>query len=374
MHRCHSLVILLLFTALCLFTENDAMAQNTADGMTSTEMASEPAAEPGSVPGGVSGVSSDADFWRQIRNGETGNVSISDKKAGVLIQSEGDNWRAFRNGPLSNYGIWILLGMLALLALFFALRGRIRVDDGLANTTIKRFNGLERLSHWVMAVSFIILALTGLNLLYGRYVLEPVLGKQIFATIAMAGKYTHDFVAFAFMASLALVFILWVLHNIPNRYDLIWLLKGGGLFSKGTHPPSKKFNAGQKIIFWVTVLGGLSLSLSGWALLEPFQYNLFGETFAFLNKFGAELPTDLKPIQEQQLAQTWHSVVALIMTAIILAHIYIGTLGIEGAFSAMGSGQVDLNWAKQHHNLWVEEVEKAEATAPASGKSAAAAE
>jgi len=360
--------VLLLLATLSLFAVQGALAQSTDDR---DEAIDAPA---GAVPGNVSGATSDAEFWRQIRQGEVGNVSISDKKSGLLIQSEGDNWRAFRNGPLSNYGIWLLFGTIALLALFFALRGRVRIDKGWAHVTIKRFNAIERLGHWVMAGSFIVLSLTGLNLLYGRYVLEPVLGKQIFATMTMAGKYAHNFIAFAFMASLALVFVMWVLHNLPNRYDVIWLLKGGGLFTKGTHPPAKKFNAGQKMVFWATVLGGLSLSLSGWALLDPFQYHMFSKTFAFLNNFGLNLPTDLKPIQEQQLVQVWHAVVAIVMTAIILAHIYIGTLGIQGAFSAMGSGKVDLNWAKQHHDLWVEELEEKEALAPSGRTTAAPAE
>ena len=354
------LVILLFLSALCLFASDGALAQEA--GTASDGQA-------GAVPGEASGTSSDSDFWRQIRQGDAGNVSISDKKAGILIQSEGDNWRAIRNGPLSSYGIWAILGMVILLALFFALRGRIKIDDGWANATIKRFNGLERLAHWVMAISFIILAITGLNILYGRYVLPPVIGKEAFATLSMAGKYAHNYVAFAFMASLALVFLLWVAHNIPNRYDVIWLLKGGGLFTKGSHPPAKKFNAGQKIIFWITVLGGLSLSLSGWALLEPFQYQMFEPTFVFLNNFGFNLPTEITPIQEQQLAQLWHGIVGLVMTAIILAHIYVGTLGIEGAFAAMGSGEVDRNWAKQHHNLWVEAEEKAAAQQASEDKS-----
>ena len=312
----------------------------------------------GNVPGGSLGSTSDSEFWRQIRQGQQGNVSIPDKKSGILIQSEGDNWRALRNGPVSMIGVWVMLGMIILLALFFALRGRIRIESGPSGQMIERFNLLERFGHWLMAISFIVLALTGLNLLYGRYFLPDVIGKDAFALITMWGKYAHNFVAFAFMAGLALTFVLWVAHNIPNRHDLVWLAKGGGLFTKGSHPPSKKFNAGQKFIFWVTMLGGLSLSLTGWALLDPFQYHMFGKTFVFLNTFGFNLPTELTLLQEQQLAQLWHTVVSLIMIAVILAHIYIGSVGMEGAFAAMGSGQVDLNWAREHHNLWVEEVER----------------
>ncbi len=315
----------------------------------------------GSVPGGVLGNTSDSEFWRKIRQGAQGNVSIPDKKAGVLIQSEGESWRALRNGPLSTYGIWVMLGMVILLALFFALRGRIKIEHGPSGQLIERFNMIERVGHWLTAVSFIILALTGLNILYGRYFLPQVIGKDAFATITLAGKWAHNWVAFAFMAGLVIIFILWVVHNIPNRHDLIWLAKGGGLFTKGSHPPSRKFNAGQKLIFWITILGGASLSLSGWVLLDPFQYAMFAKTFQFLNVFGFSLPTELTPIQEQQLAQLWHSAISLFMIAVILAHIYIGSIGMEGAFAAMGSGKVDLNWAKEHHNLWVEEVEQAAA-------------
>jgi formate dehydrogenase subunit gamma len=365
MRRVSHQMIVPILLVFCLFILDAAVAQDAATPNES---------QAGTVPGGAQGTTSDSDFWRQVRQGDAGNVSIADKKSGILIQSEGDNWRAIRNGPLSTYGIWVILGMIILLAIFFALRGRVRIEEGPANVTIKRFNGLERTAHWVMAVSFVILAITGLNILYGRYVLPPVIGKEAFAAVTMWGKYAHNYVAFAFMAGLAAVFLLWVLHNFPNRHDVVWLLKGGGLFSKGVHPPARKFNAGQKIIFWITILGGLSLSLSGWELLDPFQYQLFAKTFVFMNSLGFNLPTDLTPIQEQQLAQMWHSIVGLVMTAIILAHIYVGSLGIEGAFSAMGSGQVDLNWAKQHHNIWVEEVQKAEAEQEPEGESRAPAE
>ncbi len=303
----------------------------------------------GQVPGEVLGGSSDAELWRAIRAGE-----------GNLIQAEGDSWRALRNGPLSTYGIWAVAGMLFLLALFFLLRGRIRIEHGPAGYTIERFNLLERFGHWLTAGSFIVLALTGLNILYGRYVLLPIIGKDAFAAITSVGKFLHNWIAFAFMAGLVIIFVMWVLHNIPNRHDIKWLLQGGGLFSKGVHPPAKKFNAGQKIIFWVTVLGGLSLSLSGWALLDPFTTSMFGDTFALLNTVGFSLPTELTPMEEQQYAQLWHGAMSMFMIAVILAHIYIGSLGMEGAFDAMGSGQVDANWAKEHHSLWVEEVEARE--------------
>ncbi|MEQ9606640.1 MAG: formate dehydrogenase subunit gamma [Kiloniellaceae bacterium] len=326
-----------------------ALAQGTAPG-TATESPTG-----GNVPGNVLGNQADADLWRAIRQGETGSVSIPDAQAGRLIQSEGDNWRAVRNGPVTVYGAWLMLGIIIVLALFFALRGRIRIDAGPAGTTIERFNMLERTAHWITATSFVVLALTGLNILYGRHVLLPILGPDIFAAITLWGKYAHNFLSFAFMLGVVMIFVLWVRHNIPNRKDLKWLAVGGGLFKKGVHPPAGKFNAGQKLIFWSVVLGGISISLSGLALMFPFEFALFGKTFAFLNIFGLDLPTNLAPIQEMQLSQVWHGVVALVLIAIIIGHIYIGSLGMEGAFEAMGSGQVDLNWAKEHHAEWVAE-------------------
>ena len=310
----------------------------------------------GAVPGQSLGASSDSEIWRALRHGAQGNVSIPDKQAGVLIQSEGDNWRAFRNGPLTVAGAWIVLGFIALVALFFVVRGRIKIEAGPSGQTMERFNAVERFTHWITAVSFIILALTGLNLLYGRHVLLPVLGPDVFAAISMAGKYAHNYLAFPFMLGLVLMVLLWIRHNIPNRYDLIWIAEFGGLFSKHKHPPSRKFNAGQKVIFWVVILGGASLSLSGIALLFPFTLSWWQGTFSALNVIGLNLPTAITPMEEQQLSQIWHAFVGVVMIGIIIGHIYIGSLGMEGAFAAMGSGQVDENWAREHHSVWVAEV------------------
>lgn len=309
----------------------------------------------GGVPGGALGTASDAEIWRAVRQGITGTVNIPDKKAAQLVQAEGDAWRALRNGPLVEYGAWGLLAIVVLLALFFVLRGRVRIAHGPAGRTIERFNELERMAHWLLAVSFIILAITGLNITYGKLVLLPVIGKEAFAAITLAGKWLHNYVAFAFMAGLILTFVLWVRHNLPRRIDLTWIAQGGGLLFKGKHPPAGKFNAGQKVIFWCVALGGLSLVLSGIALLFPFETAMFAGTFEVLNVFGLGLPTDLTPLQEMQLATLWHAIVAIVMIMVILAHIYIGTLGMEGAFAAMGTGQVDENWAKEHHSLWVAE-------------------
>ncbi len=312
----------------------------------------------GKVPGQSLGNSSNSELWRAVRKGTRGTVSTPDKQAGQLIQSEGDNWRAWRNGPVSTYGIWGILGIVILLALFFLIRGRIKIDSGWAGQTIERFNSIARFSHWLLAVSFIILGFTGLNTLYGRYALKPILGDSAFASLTQLGKWLHNYVAWAFIIGLVMILVLWIKENGPRTADIKWLLKGGGMFAKGVHPPSWKFNAGQKILFWLVILGGLSISLTGLALLFPFQLPLFGPTFAVANIFGLGLPTELPMLQEMQLAQTWHAIMSLVLMLVVIAHIYIGTLGMEGAFDAMGTGQVDQNWAKEHHSLWAKTAVK----------------
>ncbi|MBI1209474.1 MAG: formate dehydrogenase subunit gamma [Azospirillum sp.] len=296
-----------------------------------------------------------AEMWRAVRMGISGRVSILDEKAGTLVQSGGEDLRAFRNGPLSSGGGWLLLASVLVVSAFFAYRGRIKIDRGKSGRTVERFTGFERLIHWVMACSFIVLALTGLNMLYGKHVLLPLLGPVAFAELTQLGKYSHNYIAFAFMASVAVMFVMWVSHNLPDRLDVQWLAKGGGLFAKGVHPPAKKFNAGQKVIFWAVVLGGFSIAFSGICLLLPFEIHPFAATFKILNLVGFALPTDLSPLQETQLALLWHGIMALLLIAVIIGHIYIGSLGMQGALAAVTSGQVDENWAREHHSLWLAE-------------------
>lgn len=315
------------------------------------------AQQKGTVPGESVGNTSTSDMWRIIRRGDRGSVTLPDRQTGILIQSEGDNWRAFRNGPMSTFGVWLMGGVLVFLLVFFLIRGQIKVDQGLTGRLVERFNNVERFAHWLTASSFVVLGLTGLNMLYGRYVIKPVIGGEAFSTITLWGKYAHNFLGFAFMVGIVLILVLWVRDNLPDRNDWVWMSKGGGLFSKGVHPPARKFNAGQKIIFWLVVLTGASISFSGLCLLFPFEFSPFGATFALLNTIGFDLPTNLTIMQEMQLSQVWHGILSLVMIAVILAHIYIGWLGMEGAYDAMGSGYVDENWARQHHSLWVEEME-----------------
>jgi formate dehydrogenase subunit gamma len=189
----------------------------------------------------------------------------------------------------------------------------------------------------------------------------------------------HNNVSWAFMLALAMIFVMWVAENIPHRSDINWLRKGGGIFSKG-HPPAKKFNAGQKLIFWSVIVLGVSISVSGLSLLFPFELNMFAATFAKINAMGigsvfgfGELREVLAPHEEMQYAQLWHAVVSFVLMAIILAHIYIGSIGMEGAYDAMGSGEVEEQWAREHHSIWVEEMMPEKSIASSQAASAQAA-
>ena len=323
---------------------------------------------PGSAKGitdqlGTLGGASDPELWRAIRYGSANAQSASNGDLGpVLIQSAGMPWWKFREGPLRTYGGFLLLGTIVALLLFYLGRGRIPVDGGMAGTTITRFKAFERFAHWLLAGSFILLGVTGLLSLFGRAILQPYFGKELNSVVLIASKWVHNNVSWAFMIALVIVFVLWVYHNIPNRTDLVWIKQGGGIFSDA-HPPARKFNFGQKIIFWGVIVLGASVSASGLSLLFPFEIPMFAKTFAILNDTGlpqavglGTLQTEMSPQQEMQLAQAWHAIVSFVMMAMIIAHIYIGSVGMEGAYSAMGNGEVDEKWAHQHHSIWYDEV------------------
>ena len=320
---------------------------------------------------GTLGGASDPDLWRALRFDEADiRVSAGGDVAKTLVQDGGMAWYQFREGPLLTYGGWLLLGTIAILAVFYLIRGRVRVEGGMAGRTVQRFQFIERMAHWILAGSFILLGLTGLLTLMGRKFIAPHLGLETNAMLLPWSKLIHNNVAWAFMLALAMVFVMWVWHNIPDRTDIVWFKQAGGIIGDN-HPPAKKFNAGQKIIFWSVILFGASISLSGLSLLFPFELPLFAKTFGIINDIGipgwfgfAPLPVDLAPQEEMQLAQAWHAIVAFVLMAIIIGHIYIGTLGMEGAFDAMGTGEVDEAWAHQHHSIWLDEVKERERAAP----------
>lgn len=320
---------------------------------------------------GTLGGASDSDLWRALRYDEA-NITVSSggDVAKVLVQDGGLAWYEFRQGPLVKYGSYLLLGTIAALALFFLLRGRIRVNGEMSGRKVVRFKAVERFAHWLLAGSFILLGITGLFVLLGRRYIAPLVGKEVNSTLLIASKFIHNNVSWAFMIALVMVFVFWVVHNLPSRTDLKWVAQFGGLLGS-KHPPAKKFNAGQKVIFWSVIFLGGSISLSGLSLLFPFELPLFSKTFALLNSWSvnellgmAPFPTALSPQEEMQFAQGWHAIVSFVLMAIIIAHIYIGTLGMEGAYDAMGSGEVDETWAHQHHSLWLEEVKTKEAARP----------
>ncbi len=266
----------------------------------------------------------------------SGRVSIPDKRAGDLIQPGGTEFREFHEKTLGRIGIIAIPGMLALLVMFYFIRGRVPIEGGPSGQTIVRFGWMSRFVHWLTATSFLALGLSGLNLVFGKSILLPVIGASAFSWLSQLGKFVHNYVSFAFALGIILMFVMWVKDNLPALRDIRWIAQAGGLLGIG-HPPADRFNAGQKLMFWSTIVGGAALSVSGYIMM-------FRPASLAMSAF--------------QLATVVHGVTGLVLVAIIAAHIYIGSVGMEGAFAAMGKGKVDLNWAKSHHSIWVDKVAK----------------
>jgi formate dehydrogenase subunit gamma len=243
-------------------------------------------------------------------------------------------WDHFHEVTLRRLGAIVILGMIALLALAYVVLGKIRISAGRSGRKVVRFSGFERFSHWLTAVSFVVLGLTGLNITFGKLLLLPIVGPETFSAFSQISKYAHNFVSFSFVVGLVLIVTLWIKDNIPKQVDVDWLRQGGG-FIKSKHAPAGRFNAGEKMVFWFALGGGAAVIVSGFLLLFPFY---------FANIAG------------MQVAQVVHAIVAVLFIAVILAHIYIGTVGMEGAFEAMGTGEVDMSWAEEHHDIWLAEA------------------
>ncbi|MCK1421689.1 formate dehydrogenase subunit gamma [Bradyrhizobium sp. 180] len=262
-----------------------------------------------------------------------GRVSIPDQRSGVLEQPQGREWREFHNVTLRWIGGVAIIGMLAVLVIFYLTRGMVRLESGRSGRTIVRFNTYERFVHWMTATCFIILAISGLNITFGRPLLLPLIGFEAFSEWSLWAKYAHNYLSFPFTIGVVLILLMWIGGNIPNKVDVEWMKRGGGIVGHD-HPPAYRFNAGQKAIYWIVVIGGGFVAASGYVLMFPFYTT---------------------GIEGMQLAQIVHSIVAVLFVAAMIAHIYIGTIGMEGAFEAMGSGEVDVNWAREHHSLWLDE-------------------
>jgi formate dehydrogenase subunit gamma len=263
-----------------------------------------------------------------------GRVSIPDGKASLLEQPQGRDYRGFREGALPWIGGIAVLGMILALAVFYFRKGTIAMEHGPeSGRKILRFNAFERFTHWMTATCFIVLAISGLNYIFGKRLLMPLIGPDAFASFSQWAKYAHNFLAWPFMLGVLFMIVVWIKDNLPDRYDAAWIRAGGGFFDN-SHPDAARFNAGQKLIFWSVVLGGIALSVTGIIMLFPFS---------------------IADINGMQWAQYIHALIGVILIAIMIAHIYIGSLGMEGAYDAMGSGEVDLAWARRHHRAWVEE-------------------
>src|SRR5215467_12067297 len=176
--------------------------------------------------------------------------SIPDTKSYVIEQPDGRQWQEFHEVWLHWMGAVAIFGMLALLIVFYLMRGMVRIESGRSGINIVRFNAFERFVHWMTATCFIILAVTGLNITFGKDALLPLIGPSAFSSWSLAAKYAHNFLSFPFALGVILIFFMWLAGNIPNRVDFQWLVRGGGIVGKD-HPPAYRFNAGQKAIFWI---------------------------------------------------------------------------------------------------------------------------
>lgn len=276
-----------------------------------------------------------APVWREVRSSE-GITQIRGVETGVLVQSQGETWRQIRNGPITFYGSILMLAVPALILVFYLVKGPLKLHAPETGRKIQRFSAWDRVIHWSTAISWVVLAITGIIILFGKHFLLPVFGYTVFAFLTNIAKNVHNFVGPYFLVSAAAMFFTYLGRNIPRGHDLGWLAKGGGMLT-GKHVPSGFFNAGEKIVFWVglflltVIVGG-----SGLILLFP----NFGQ--------GREL---------MQNANIVHSISSILYMAMMMGHMYLGSIGVPGAYKAMRTdGKVDEQWAKEHHELWYNEV------------------
>ena len=247
-----------------------------------------------------------------------GAVTIPNQSAGILIQSQGHGWRGFRTQILTIADAVIVLGTLLALASLYLFKGQQRIAAGRSGRTIHRYGWLERINHWMVATSFVILGLSGLNITFGAYVLRPVIGAEALTAWTWWSQAAHQFLSFPFVCGLVVMLVAWMRDNLPTKVDVAWV-KAGGPMAKG-HPPAGRFNAAQKALYWFVVGGGVLAAVSGYLLMAP------------------DLLDD---VNGQQWAHMLHGAVTMVMFAAILGHIYIGTIGTESAFETMSTGRVD---------------------------------
>lgn len=297
-----------------------------------------------------------ANFWRAVRQGVAGYSAVSGVETGVFINNGGQNWRQLRNGVIANYGGWAIVIALGMIVLFLVLRGRIKIEAEQSGLTVPRWNVLERLMHWYTAILFVLLAISGLSMLFGRAVLIPLLGAQGFSGWANMSINVHNYVGPFFAIGVFAMLLFWVKNNLPNGTDIQWFAKGGGIIGNA-HPSAGKANGGEKAWYWVVIFVGLlavcgsGFVLIGWAA----QWGLVDASRASM-----------------QTAHQVHAIAAIVWVVMFFGHAYIGTIGTEGALEGMTGGRVSVEWARQHHDLWYDEV-KGQAGESASASSGATA-
>jgi formate dehydrogenase subunit gamma len=302
-----------------------------------------------------------APFWRAVKE-QQGITSLPGVEKGTLIQpfvdypgstltTAGEAWRQVRNELIIPYG-GALIGIVVLaIALFYWRRGSLGGHVADTGRKIERFTPFERAAHWANAIAFTILAVSGLVMAFGKFFLLPVIGVTLFGWLTYALKTAHNFAGPVFAVSLVIVILTYVRDNFPQRGDLNWLLRFGGMFG-GAEAPSHRFNAGEKLLFWGGVLT-LGLIVVGSGL--------------FLDKL---VPGFVFTRGEMQIAHMIHSAAAVLMMAMFLGHIYMGTIGMKGAYDAMRTGYVDEAWAREHHEYWADDIRAGKIAAQRSGQSA----
>jgi formate dehydrogenase subunit gamma len=292
-----------------------------------------------------------APMWRQVGEGVTGYSSLPKSEApeaGNLIQpfvqypgsrltNAGEAWRQVRNHWIIPYGGSLFLIVLLAIAIFYFSKGSIKTHGADTGRKIERFTPFERAAHWSNAIAFSILAISGLVMAFGKFFLLPVIGGALFGWLTWTLKTMHNFAGPLFAVSLVIVFFTFLRDNWPQKGDLRWLAKGGGLI-KGDEPPSNRFNAGEKLIFWGGVFFlGIVVVSSGFVLDKL-------------------LPGLVYERATMQVAHMVHAVATVLMMCMFLGHIYLGTIGMQGAYKAMRTGYVDETWAREHHEYWYDEI------------------
>ena len=292
-----------------------------------------------------------APMWRQVGAGVTGYSSLPASEApeaGNLIQpfvqypgskltTAGEAWRQVRNNWIIPYGGSLLLIAALAIALFYYSKGTMKLHGAETGRKIERFTPLERAAHWTNAIAFVALAVSGLVIAFGKYFLLPIMGSALFGWLTYALKNIHNFAGPLFAVSLIIVILTFIKDNLPSKEDITWLLKGGGMFS-GQEVPSHRFNAGEKVLFWLGVLGLGAIVVASGLVLDKLIPGLIYERGTM------------------QIANMIHGIAAVLMMAMFMGHIYMGTIGMQGAYSAMREGYVDETWAKEHHELWYNDI------------------